>query len=135
MSNYRDLDVWHRARALTRDIYQITAQFPRSEIFGLVQQLRRAAVSVVSNIAEGQGRWSHAEQVRFYFASRGSLLEVETQLYLSSDLGYFDQAKLDEQLRKTEKIGRMLNGLINRALGKKPEAQAPRPEDPKDPAP
>ncbi|HUP44042.1 MAG TPA: four helix bundle protein [Thermoanaerobaculia bacterium] len=128
MSTYLDLDVWHEARALARDVYQITARFPRSEMFGLTQQLRRAAVSVVSNIAEGQGRWSHPEQVRFYFVARGSLLEVETQLYLSMDLEYIDPTTLDQKLARTRKIGRMLNGLIRRANAKQPEARGPRPD-------
>ena len=112
MDHYRNLEVWKKARALAVAIYPATATFPKTETFGLVAQLRRAALSVVCNIAEGQGRWSHPDQCKFYYMSRGSLLEVETQILIASDLGYIDQKTVAPLLESAAEIGRMLNGLI-----------------------
>ena len=113
LDSYRNLKVWKKACAFAVAIYPTTATFPKSETFGLVAQLRRAAVSVVCNLAEGQGRWSHADQCKFYYMSRGSLLEVETQLLIACDLGYIDTEKRDALLEASGEIGRMLNGLIS----------------------
>jgi four helix bundle protein len=88
MKSHRDLDAWKRAMALARNVYAATQAFPPDERFGLTNQLRRAAVSVPSNIAEGAARGSPVEFIRFLHISLGSLAEVETQLLLASDLGY-----------------------------------------------
>ena len=82
-------------------------------MFGLARQLRRAAVSVACNIAEGQGRWSFKDQCNFYYVARGSLLEAETQLIIAGDIGYIDQASLESALQISAEVGRELNGLIN----------------------
>jgi four helix bundle protein len=128
MSSYRDLLVWQKSRALAKEIYALTSHFPKVEVFGLSAQLRRASVSVMSNIAEGQGRRSAADQVNFYYMARGSLLEMESQLFISADLNYFDTEKLEARLRQSEEIGRMLNGLIRRIREGGSEARGPRPE-------
>ncbi len=94
-------------------IYQLTALFPRDELFGLVSQLRRAAVSIPSNIAEGQGRHSSNEFRHFLRNAVGSLMEVETQVSIAEMLGYLDAAKAKEALGQTSELGRVLNGLIN----------------------
>jgi len=112
MSSYRDLLVWQKCRVLTKEIYTLTANFPRSEVFGLSSQMRRATTSIMCNIAEGQGRRSARDQVHFYYMARGSLLELETQLFVSVDLGYIDDGTVQQRLRQTEEVGRMLNGLI-----------------------
>lgn len=112
MSTYRDLLVWQKCRVLTKEIYTVTGNFPRSEVFGLTAQMRRAVTSIMCNIAEGQGRRSAPDQVHFYYMARGSLLELETQLFVSVDLGYIDDGTVQQRLRQSEEIGRMLNGLI-----------------------
>lgn len=112
MSSYRDLEVWKLSRVLTKNIYELTASFPRTEIFGLAAQMRRAAVSVTCNIAEGQGRGSLRDQCKFYYIARGSLLEVETQLFIAADLEYVDQMLFDAKLAQAGKLGRKLNNLI-----------------------
>lgn len=83
--SYRDLDVWQQSRLLVKNIYQLTKIFPKEEQFGLTNQLRRAAISVPSNIAEGCGRNHFKDSVQFFFISRGSLYEIETQLVLATD--------------------------------------------------
>src|SRR5579862_7466163 len=92
--NYRDLIVWQKAMDLATLVYQSTESFPQKEVFGLTNQLRRAAVSIPSNIAEGQGRNSNLDFRRFLGISRGSLQEVETQLELARRLGYLDETNL-----------------------------------------
>jgi four helix bundle protein len=111
-SNFRKLEVWQMARRLTREIYRATQQYPRIEMFGLVQQMRRAAVSVLSNIAEGQGRRTHADAKRFALIARGSLLELEAQLVISGDLEYVSQERAEELVEQTIKCVRKVNALI-----------------------
>jgi four helix bundle protein len=109
---YTDLEVWKAAMELTEDIYRITKSFPREEIYGLSSQLRRAAVSVPSNIAEGKGRSTDKELAYFLCHSRGSLFEVETQVKIAHRLGYISDAQLNEFARKTNRVGQLLNGLL-----------------------
>jgi four helix bundle protein len=110
--NYRDLVVWQKARALALEIYRCTKMFPKDELYGLSLQMRRAAVSVPSNIAEGKGRHSHKELVQFLYRARGSLLELETQLSIARDLGYFNQKIVCPLEELTGEVGRLLNGLV-----------------------
>jgi four helix bundle protein len=88
---YRELLVWQKAKALAVDVYRSTERFPRNETYGLTSQLRRAAISVPSNIAEGQGRLTAGEFSHFLGQARGSLLELETQLDIALDLKYLDR--------------------------------------------
>jgi four helix bundle protein len=111
MEGHRDLVVWKRAMQFVTDVYRVTNTFPREELYGLTNQLRRAAVSVPSNIAEGCGRSSKKEFHQFLCHARGSLLEVETQLEIAQNLGYLSDKSVRELLSKTNEIGRMLNGL------------------------
>ena len=111
MKGHRDLEVWQKAMQLVTDIYRETAAFPRSEMYGLTNQVRRAAVSVPSNIAEGCGRSSKKEFAHSLCNARGSLLEVETPLEIAKNLGYLSDKSASELLLKTNEIGRMLNGL------------------------
>lgn len=113
-STFHDLRVWQEAMNLTEAIYRATAEFPKHELYGLSSQMRRAAVSVPSNIAEGKGHRSDPEFVRFLFHARGSLLELETQILIARRLQYLSEEKADELCRNGDGIGRGLNALINR---------------------
>jgi four helix bundle protein len=110
--SYRDLIAWHKAMDLVTEIYQVTRNFPKEEIFGLTSQLRRAAVSIPSNIAEGQGRLSKGEFRVFLGNARGSLSELETQLLIAQNLSYIDQQETDRLINIAAEMGRILNGLI-----------------------
>lgn len=111
--SYRDLQVWKRSILLVKSVYIATSQFPRDEVYGLRSQMRRAAVSIPSNIAEGQARLSQKEFLRFLSNARGSLAELETQVTLSFELGLFEKPLLGTLMEECEEIGRMLNGLYN----------------------
>ena len=112
-SSFRDLRVWRDAMNLTTNVYRLTSRFPKHELYGLSQQIRRAAVSVPSNIAEGKGRYSDRDFVRFLLVARGSLLELETQLIIAQQLRYLSQEDADWLLGMAEGVGRALSGLIN----------------------
>ena len=109
---YTDLDVWQVARQLVKEVYVQSKGFPKEEVFGLTSQLRRAAISVPSNIAEGCGRSSGKESVHFYFIARGSLYELETQLFLAFDLGFLSTGTLERLIKQTERCKKLLNGFI-----------------------
>ena len=110
---YKDLVVWQKAMLLVTEIYRLTRTFPKDEVFGLSSQLRRAAVSVPSNIAEGQGRLTKGEFRQFLGQAKGSLMELETQLLIGQNLGYLQQDQISALLDMTGEVGRLLNGLIN----------------------
>ena len=110
--SYRELIVWQKAVDLVTEVYRMTNGFPRHEIYGLTSQLRRSSVSVPSNIAEGQGRASKGEFVQFLCHARGSLFELETQLYIAGRLGYLNAAEEHDLLGRTTEVARILNGLI-----------------------
>ena len=116
MANYRKLRVWEKAHRLVLDIYAATERFPPVERFGLVPQLRRTAVSIPSNIAEGCGRRSDGELVRFIAIAHGSALELEYQLLLSRDLGYLGSDQHSTLSQAVAETGRMLNGLSRRVI-------------------
>jgi four helix bundle protein len=112
MGNFRDLEVWKRAHAFSLGVYKSTCLFPSHERYGLTAQLRRAAVSVVSNIAEGAGRQNDREMTTFLRIARGSVRELESQLLLSRDLGYIEPAAWGELDTEAQDISKMLNRLI-----------------------
>jgi four helix bundle protein len=112
VQSYRDLVVWKKSMTFVLDIYRCTQAFPKIETYGLTSQLRRAAVSVPSNIAEGQARRSTGEFKQFLGNARGSLREVETQILIARDLGYLEQNQSETLLGAASEIGRMLNGLL-----------------------
>ena len=114
--SYRKLIAWQKSKALALEIYRCTREFPKDELYGITSQMRRAAISVPSNIAEGSGRHSRKEFVQFLYRARGSLLELENQVEISRELGYLGIAGCSNILRKTEELGRILNGLVNRLL-------------------
>ena len=110
--SYRDLVAWQLAMNLVTEIYCATKMFPIEERYGLSNQLRRAAVSVPSNIAEGQARFSAKEFHRFLATARGSLAEIETQLEIAKTLGYLTRPQGAVLLKSTAELGRVLNGLL-----------------------
>jgi four helix bundle protein len=110
---YRDLKVWRRAMDLVVDVYRCTTSFPKPEVYGLASQMRRSAVSVPSNIAEGKGRFSRKELVQFLFRARGSLLELETQITIGQQLGYLELEDGKRLTNLASEVGRMLNGMVN----------------------
>lgn len=105
-----DLEIWKDAMRLAREVYRTSAAFPDSERYGLAAQLRRAAVSVASNIAEGAGRGSRLEYVRYLRIARGSLMEVDTQIWLARDLGYLTDATAAQELiqRRAAKLSALI---------------------------
>jgi four helix bundle protein len=111
--SYRNLIAWQKAKALALDIYRCTRRFPKDEVYGLTSQMRRAAVSVPSNIAEGKGRRTRKDFVHFLYQARGSLLELETQLSIVRELEYLDAPTFSSTLSQAEEVGRILNGLVN----------------------
>ncbi len=111
--SYRDLNAWRKAVDLVLAIYQCTRAFPKDEQYGLVSQLRRAAVSVASNIAEGKGRSSDKELVMFLHNALGSLCEIETQLTIANRLGFLPAHDFGRLDAAASEIAKMLNGLIN----------------------
>jgi len=110
--NYRDLIAWQKAMQLARLVYRLTESFPKEERFGLTSQLRRCAVSVPSNIAEGHGRLSDRVLRTFLATARGSLFELETQTLLAIDFNYLKPADAQETLSLASEVARILNGLI-----------------------
>jgi len=112
---YRDLVVWQQAMALVADLYRLSERFPREEKYGLVQQLRRAAVSVPSNIAEGHGRDHLGDYLRHLSIANGSLMELETQVQIAAILGYVTKDQAARVLARAARVGKLLSGLT-RAL-------------------
>ena len=110
-SGYRDLLAWQLGMDLVRLIYSLTISFPNHELYGLVSQLRRAAVSIPSNLAEGYRRTTHRDFNLFIGHSRGSLAELETQLEIAHDLGYMTDSQWSVLNQKTERLARVLAGL------------------------
>jgi four helix bundle protein len=114
-TTYRDLVAWQKAIDLCELIYRASAGFPQHELYGLTSQIRRGAVSVPSNLAEGAGRITNGEFLQAIGHARGSVLEVETQLIIANRLGYLDCKEMDALFRATTEVGKLTNGLL-RAL-------------------
>jgi len=112
ISKFTDLEVWKEAHRRTLAIYQTTNNFPKSEFYGLTSQLRRAAVSIESCIAEGFSRYHYKDRFRFYYDARGSISEVQSQLITAKDLKFIKEKQFDDIFNQTEKTGIILGGLI-----------------------
>jgi len=113
MGNFRELVAWQQSIDLVLEVYDGTRSFPKEELYGLTSQIRRSAVSIPSNIAEGQGRRSDGEFLQFLGTARGSLLELETQLLIASRLGYLPAPRSDSLLARIAELGRVLNGFMS----------------------
>ncbi len=112
VTDYTQLETWKRAMDLAAAVHAATKAYPRDELYGLVSQTRRSAVSVPSNIAEGQGRGSSREFARFLSVSRGSLSELQTQILLAERFGYLDTPSCGRLMEQSHMVARLLNGLI-----------------------
>jgi len=110
---YNKLEVWVEARKLTNLIYELSKVFPKEEIYGLTNQMRRCAVSIPSNIAEGCGRQTSKDTINFLHISRGSLYELETQCYVALDQKYIDQNNFNIVFNQMQSCKKLLNGFIN----------------------
>jgi four helix bundle protein len=110
--SYRDLIVWQKAIGMVTEVYRSTRTFPREETYGLTSQLRRSAVSVASNIAEGQGRLSRKEFRQFLGQARGSLIEMETQVVIAGNLGYLSLESSKLLMDRSGEVSRLLHRLI-----------------------
>lgn len=113
MSSYKELIVWQKSYQLTLEIYSATKKFPKEELFGLISQMRRCAVSIPSNIAEGNGRFGKKEHIQFIRIAFGSGSELETQILLSKDLKYISQLEYDKLNILLSEVMRMLNKLVS----------------------
>jgi four helix bundle protein len=110
--HFRDLLAWQKAMTLARGVYRETDAFPKKEVFGLQGQMRRAAVSVPSNIAEGHGGLNDGHFRQFLGTARGSLFELQTQMELATDLGYLDKNAVTHLMEQSEEVARLINGLL-----------------------
>ena len=113
MSNYKNLDVWKVSMQLVKDVYILTKQFPREELYGLTSQIKRAAVSVPSNIAEGSGRQYKKDTIQFLHVSRGSLYELETLLNIAKMVEIISETDFNMIISSVDKSQQILNGFIN----------------------
>lgn len=112
IKSFTDLNAWKNAHSLVLDIYKLTKKFPNEELFGLTNQLRRAAVSVSSNIAEGFSRNSYKEKIQFYSIALGSTTEVQNQLLIARDIGHISRETFSGIAEKTIIVHKLINGLI-----------------------
>lgn len=113
IKSYRQLLVWQKARLLVKHVYLVMDAMPKEECYGLTGQIKRAVISIPSNIAEGSSRRATPEFIRFINMATGSLAELETQLMLAQDLGFIERNNVSELLSETDEISRMLQGLYN----------------------
>lgn len=111
-SSYQNLQVWQKAMNLVEETYLLVKKLPKEELYGLSDQMRRAAVSIPSNIAEGKDRASDKEFVRFLYIARGSVSELETQFLICERLGYLKSDDVQNAVQNCNEVGRMLQGLI-----------------------
>src|SRR3984957_17999487 len=111
-TTYRNLVAWQKAIDLCELVYRASSAFPQHELYGLTSQIRRGAVSIPSNLAEGAGRITNGEFVQAIGHARGSLLEVETQLIIANRLSYLGSTEMDSLLRATTEVGKLANGLL-----------------------
>jgi four helix bundle protein len=110
--SFTDLDAWKEGHVLVLMVYKITNKFPQSEEYGLKQQLRRASVSITSNVAEGFSRQSYKEKTQFYILSRGSITETQNQILIARDVQYINESKFNEIAAQTVLVSKITNGLI-----------------------
>ncbi len=113
MARYEDLKVWKKSISLVKEIYRILEKFPQDELFGLISQIKRAVISIPSNIAEGKGRKSRKEFIHFLHISLGSLYELQTQLIIAKELKYINDENLLILKNKMDEIEKMINSLIS----------------------
>ena len=111
---YRDLDIWSKGIRVVKDVYKLTENFPKQEIYGLTSQMRRAAISIPSNVAEGFRRYHNKEYRQFLYISLGSCAELETQVTIAKELEYIAEAREVELLEELDHLCRMISNLIKK---------------------
>ncbi len=111
MHNFKELRIWQRSRQMVKEVYQLTASFPKSEQYGLISQINRSAISVISNIAEGAGRSSNIDFNRFLDIAVGSAFELESQLIVSVDLGFLNEESIKDIIIELNEIEKMIRGF------------------------
>jgi four helix bundle protein len=114
VNSYRDLLCWQKAMSLVTGVYKASGRFPKDEMYGLCSQIRRCAISIPSNIAEGYGRHATNDYIRFLQIARGSLFELQTQMEIASNLGYMEKDEFSALFELANEIERMVNSLINK---------------------
>jgi four helix bundle protein len=114
IKTYRDLDIWKAGIGLVKDIYKLTEKFPKHEMYGLVSQMRRSAISIPSNVAEGFRRYHNKEYKQFLYISLGSCAELETQITIAKELGYIQESIEAELLERLDHICRMISNLLKK---------------------
>ena len=112
IKSFYHLDSWQKSHELVLDIYKKTDDFPKKEQYSLADQLRRAAVSITSNVAEGSSRYGYADKIRFYYMARGSISEVQNQLIIAKDLKYIEKKDFEGLFIQTIEANKLINGLI-----------------------
>jgi four helix bundle protein len=112
IKSFTDLVAWQKAHQLVINIYKTTDKFPKKEIFGLINQMRRCAVSITSNVAEGFSRQGVKEKIQFYYLALGSITELQNQLLIAKDINYLSKEKFDELAKQTIEVHKLINGLI-----------------------
>src|SRR3989338_7416411 len=114
IQTFKDLDAWKEGHKLVLDVYKISKKFPKAEVYGLTNQMRRCAVSITSNIAEGFSMQSYREKIQFYSISQGSVTELQNQVLIARDIGYLDNEIHDKLANKLVTLQKILNGLIKK---------------------
>jgi len=115
IETFTDLEVWQAGHELVQKIYTVTSEFPKEEMFGLTSQMRRSAVSITSNIAEGFGRSGYGDKVRFYYNAHGSLTELKNQILVAKDVGYLKKEAVNNIIDKSQEVHALLRGLIEKS--------------------
>lgn len=115
IKEFTDLATWQEAHKLVLMVYQKTKNFPKIELFGLVNQMRRAAVSITSNIAEGFGRQSYREKIQFYYIAQGSLTEIKNQIFIARDIAYLMTSDFQAMISQANHSHKLLQGLISKS--------------------
>lgn len=115
IQSFTDLKVWQEGHKLVVDLYKVTSSFPKAETYSLVDQMRRSATSITSNVAEGFGRQTYKEKVQFYYMAQGSLVELKKQLLISKDVGYLDKEIFEGLAGQANIVHQLLQGLIRKS--------------------
>lgn len=115
IKEFTDLNAWKESHKLVLLVYKVTRSFPREETYSLTDQMRRAATSITSNIAEGFGRQTYKEKIQFYYMAQGSLIELKNQLIIAKDVGYFDKTNFEVLMSQADIAHRLLQGLITKS--------------------
>ena len=115
IKDFKDLNAWKEAHKLVLIVYEITKYFPKEEMFGLTNQMRRAAISITSNIAEGFGRQGYREKIQFYYLAQGSLIELKNQILTARDIKYISEDSFQNLIKQADLSHKLLQGLITKS--------------------